>query len=122
MEKISAATFRRQVLTGDALPESLAVRGDLYLGGCTALTTLPAGLAVEGSLGLSGCPAGESLSVGMDSRGYRFYRVPMADGIHVVAGCRNFTAHEAREHWAQGTECRALAEKCLTAVCAGDAP
>ena len=56
----------------------------------------------------------------MDSRGYRFYRVPMADGIHVVAGCHNFTANEAREHWAQGTECRALAEKCLTGVDAGD--
>ena len=99
MEKISAATFRRQVLTGDALPEGLTVKGNLYL---------------------NDCPAGESLSVGMDSRGYRFYRVPMADGIHVVAGCRNFTANEAREHWAQGTECRALAEKCLTGVDDGD--
>ena len=52
---------------------------------------------------------------GADSRGYRFYRVKMRDGMHVIAGCRNFGAAQARAHWPEGTECRALAEKCIKA-------
>ena len=52
---------------------------------------------------------------GADSRGYRFYRVKMRDGMHVIAGCRNFTAAQARAHWPEGTECRRLAEACITA-------
>ena len=83
------------------------------LADCTGLTALPQGLTVEGRLDLWGCTGLTHLCVGADSRRYRFYRVAMRDGVHVVAGCRNFTAEQARAHWAEGTECRALAEACL---------
>ena len=134
MTSISAAEFQRQLLAGDALPAGLTVRGDLSLIDCPALTTLPAGLTVGGSLYLDDCPAltalppgltvGGSLvlvdcpgldhlRVGTDARGYRFYAVPMRDGVRVIAGCRNYTPAEARAHWPEGTECRELAEKCI---------
>ena len=96
-----------------ALPDGLTVGASLDLTGCTALTALPPGLTVGGSLYLTDCAALAHLCVGADSRGYRFYSVMMHDGVHVIAGCRNFTAAKARAHWAEGTECRALAEKCL---------
>jgi hypothetical protein len=96
-----------------ALPDGLTVGGDLDLTDCPALAALPPGLRVGGSLYLTRCAGLDHLCVGTDARGYRFYRVKMRDGVHVVAGCRNFSAAQARAHWAEGTECRALAEKCL---------
>ena len=134
MDPISSCDARRRIRAGEALPQGLTVEGSLDLWGCTGLTALPQGLTVEGSLDLRGCtemtalPEGLSvagglwltscaglnhLSVGTDSRGYRFYRVKMRDGMHVIAGYRNFSAAQARAHWAEGTECRALAEACL---------
>ena len=96
-----------------ALPPGLTVGGGLDLTGCAGLTALPPDLRVGGSLYLRDCAALAHLCVGADSRGYRFFSVMMRDGVHVVAGCRNFTAAQARAHWPEGTECRELAEKCL---------
>ena len=79
-----------------ALPDGLTVGGDLNLAECTALTALPPDLTVGGSLDLRGCAALAHLCVGADSRGYRFFSVMMHDGVHVIAGCRNFTAAQAR--------------------------
>ena len=79
----------------------------------TGITALPDGLHVGGSLYLSGTGI---KPVGKDSRGYEFFPVRLANGPRVIAGCRNFSAAEAREHWAEGSECRALAEKCIEAL------
>ena len=94
----------------------LSVGRSLYLCGCTALTALPDGLSVGESLYLNGCTALTNIfQVGADARGYEFCGVRLANGWRVIAGCRNFSPAEAREHWAEGTECRALAERVIAA-------
>ena len=94
----------------------LHVDRTLYLSGCTALTALPDGLSVGRSLNLSGCTALTNIfQAGADARGYRFCGVRLANGWRVIAGCRNFSPAEARERWAEGTECRALAERVIAA-------
>ena len=100
------------------LPPGLTVRGWLSLRGCTALTALPDGLIVGGWLYLSGCTGLDRYCVGRDARDYAFYGVPMRDGAHVVAGCRNFTAAQALAHWGPGGEsdrpdCLALARQAI---------
>ena len=95
-----------------ALPEGLHVGGSLYLSG-TGITALPDGLHVGGGLDLRGTGIEP---VGCDSRGYEFFPVRLANGPRVIAGCRNFSPAEARAHWAEGSECRALAEKCIEAL------
>ena len=117
------------------LPDGLHVSGSLYLSDCTALTTV-SGLTVGGWLNLSGCTALTTVSgltvdeslylsgctalrnifrAGADARGYEFYGAQMANGWRILAGCRNFSPAEAREHWAEGTECRMLAERVIAA-------
>ena len=98
------------------LPDGLSVGESLSLSGCTALTALPDGLSVGGSLDLRGCTALTNVfRAGADARGYEFCGVHLANGWRVIAGCRNFSPAEAREHWAEGTECRALAERVIAA-------
>ena len=101
-----------------ALPDGLIVGGWLDLSGCKGLTALPRGLTVAGSLYLSGCTGLDRYCVGRDARDYAFYGVPMRDGAHVVAGCRNFTAAQALAHWGPGGEsdrpdCLALARQAI---------
>ena len=90
----------------------LTVGGSLDLSG-TGITSLPEGLTVGGSLYLSGTGI---KSVGKDSRGYEFFPVRLSNGPRIIAGCRNFSPEEAREHWPEGAECRYLAEKCIAAL------
>ncbi|MDD2878761.1 MAG: hypothetical protein PHZ23_16205, partial [Acidiphilium sp.] len=92
-----------------ALPDGLHVGGGLYLSG-TGITALPEGLHVGGSLDLSDTGI---TPIGKDKRGYKFFAVRIATGPRVIAGCRNFSPAEARAHWKEGSECRALAEKCI---------
>ena len=101
-----------------ALPDGLSVGASIDLRGCTGLTALPAALSVGGSLYLSGCTGLDHYCVGRDARGYAFYGIPMRDGPHVVAGCRNFTGAQALAHWGPGGEsdrpdCLALAQKAI---------
>ena len=112
----------RLVLTGctglTTLPPGLTVRGSLDLTGCTALTTLPPGLTVRGWLSLRGCTGLDRYCVGRDKRNYAFFGIPMRDGPHVVAGCRNFTGAQALAHWGPRGEsdrpdCLALAQKAI---------
>ena len=53
-----------------ALPDGIAVGGDLWLNGCTGLKALPDGLAVGGYLNLYGCTGlkafPDGLAVGRD--------------------------------------------------------
>ena len=79
---------------------------------------LPDGLIVGASLDLSDCTGLDRYCVGRDARGYAFYGIPMRDGPHVVAGCRNFTGAQALAHWGPGGEsdrpdCLALAQKAI---------
>ena len=101
-----------------ALPDGLIVGGWLDLSGCTALTTLPPGLTVRGWLSLRGCTGLDRYCVGRDKRNYAFFGIPMRDGPHVVAGCRNFTGAQALAHWGPRGEsdrpdCLALAQKAI---------
>ncbi len=98
-----------------ALPDNLTVGGWLDLSG-TKTTALPDNLTVGSSLDLSGT---RIKPVGKDARGYEFFAVHLSNGPRVIAGCRNFSPDEAREHWEKGTECRALAEKCIALLEAG---
>ena len=104
-----------------ALPDGLTVRGWLDLTGCTGLTALPDGLSVGASIDLRGCTGLDHYCVGRDARGYAFYGIPMRDGPHVVAGCRNFTGAQALAHWGPGGEsdrpdCLALAQKAIVLI------
>ena len=56
------------------LPEGLTVGGSLYLSGCTGLTTLPEGLTVGGSLYLSDCTGLTSLPEGLTVGGSLYLR------------------------------------------------
>ena len=101
-----------------ALPPGLTVGASIDLRGCTALTALPPGLTVGASIDLRGCTGLDHYCVGRDARGYAFYGIPMRDGPHVVAGCRNFTGAQALAHWGPGGEsdrpdCLALAQKAI---------
>ena len=101
-----------------ALPDGLSVGGWLDLTGCMGLTALPPGLTVGASIDLRGCTGLDHYCVGRDARGYAFYGIPMRDGPHVVAGCRNFTAPQALAHWWAGgqsnrPDCLALAQKAI---------
>ena len=71
------------------------------------------GLTVGGTLDLSGTGI---KPIGKDARGYEFFAVRLSTGPRVIAGCRNFSPAEARAHWPEGSECRALAEKCIAAL------
>ncbi len=95
-----------------ALPDDLTVSGSLDLSG-TGITALPDGLTVGGTLDLSGTGI---KPIGKDARGYEFFAVRLSTGPRVIAGCRNFSPAEARAHWPEGSECRALAEKCIAAL------
>ena len=79
---------------------------------------LPDGLIVGASLDLRGCTGLDRYCVGRDKRNYAFFGIPMRDGPHVVAGCRNFTGAQALAHWGPGGEsdrpdCLALAQKAI---------
>jgi len=91
---------------------NLSVSGNLYLTG-TAITALPPNLYVGGSLYLRGTGIP---SIGKDRRGYEFFAVRLATGPRVIAGCRNFSPTEARAHWVEGSQCRALAEQCIAVL------
>lgn len=92
--------------------KNLHVGGSLYLSG-TGITALPEGLHVGDWLFLSGTGI---KPIGKDKRGYEFFAVRIATGARVIAGCRNFSPAEARAHWKEGSECRALAEACIAAM------
>ena len=47
---------------------------------------------------------------GADPRGYRFVGLDTADGRRVLAGCRDYTLAEAREHWANNPDALARVE------------
>ena len=105
-----------QQMTVDAFMQTkgLSVGGSLYLDGCTALTSLPEGLSVGASIDLHGCTALTNIiRGGTDRRGYAFYGAHLRNGWRVLAGCRNFSAAQARRHWRKGKECRALAEEVI---------
>ena len=70
-------------------------------------------LSVSGSLYLTGTGIP---STGEDRRGYEFFAVRLATGPRVIAGCRNFSPTEARAHWVEGSQCRALAEQCIAVL------
>ncbi|HQT89116.1 MAG TPA: hypothetical protein PK677_11265 [Acidiphilium sp.] len=89
--------------------KNLHVGGSLYLSG-TGVTALPDGLHVGGGLYLRGTGI---KPIGKDKRGYEFFAVRLASGPRIIAGCRNFSPAEARAHWTEGSECRALAEACI---------
>ena len=115
---VRGALYLRGCTGLTALPDGLSVGGWLNLSGCTGLTALPDGLSVGGSLDLRGCTGLDHYCVGRDARGYAFYGIPMRDGPHVVAGCRNFTAPQALAHWWAGgqsnrPDCLALAQKAI---------
>jgi uncharacterized protein YjbI with pentapeptide repeats len=55
------------------------------------------------------CGAVGVRDAGCDGRGYRFILIE-GDTPMVKAGCRWFTLDEARAHWVDGTEQRALVE------------
>ena len=74
-----------------ALPDNLTVGGSLYLYG-TAITALPDNLTVGGWLYLYGTAITPLFEYDRD------YRLDRA-GDRYIAGCRNFTAEEAIEHW-----------------------
>ena len=96
-----------------ALPENLSVGGNLHLDGCKAIKELPDNLAVGGYISLCGCKSLTALPEGLtvgglflngctslpalfeDDRHYSLVRV----GDRYYAGCRNFSASEAVEHW-----------------------
>ena len=93
--------------------------------GCAILRdyahALPDGLSVGGWLYLRGCTGLDHYCVGRDARGYAFYGIPMRDGPHVVAGCRNFTGAQALAHGGPGGEsdrpdCLALAQKAIVLI------
>ena len=93
------------------LPDNLTVMGELYLDGCPGLTHLPDNLAVGRALILSNRTGLTNIyRGGRDERRYDFYGVKLKNGPRVIAGCRNFSAEEARRHWVENPECLALAE------------
>ena len=47
---------------------------------------------------------------GDDPRGYRFVGLDTADGRRVLAGCRDYSLAEAREHWANNPDALACVE------------
>lgn len=113
MKRITSQQARELILAGEAtdglivdgslfltgctslttLPEDLQVGRNLYLTGCTSLTALPEDLVVGGNLYLCGCTSLATLLD--DERDYRLVRL----GDRYYAGCRNFNASEALEHW-----------------------
>ncbi|WP_287991180.1 hypothetical protein [Acidiphilium sp.] len=106
--RVSIAKFQQM--------HGLRVSGSLDLRDCTALTALPDDLHVSGSLYLRRCTALRNIfRAGADARGYEFYGAQLTNGWRILAGCRNFSPAEAREHWAEGTECRMLAERVIAA-------
>ncbi len=50
------------------------------------------------------------IDAGQDARGYRFVGA-FRDGVRVLAGCRDFSVAEAKDHWAANPE--ALAKVAL---------
>ena len=72
-------------------PDNLTVDGHLYLSG-TAITALPDNLTVGGSLYLRDTAI---TALYVSNHGYRLDRA----GNSYIAGCRNFTAAEAFDHW-----------------------
>ena len=111
---VGASLFLNGCTALTSLPEGLSVGRSLDLRGCTALTSLPEGLSVGASIDLHGCTALTNIiRGGTDKRGYAFYGAHLRKGWRVLAGCRNFSAAQARRHWLAGSECRALAEQVI---------
>ena len=89
---------------------------NLDASGCTALTAIDAPAAEY--LDARGCtaltaidaPAAEIkrgndyVCAGVDSRGYIFEGILIRDQWRVIAGCRNYSIDDAREHWGPGGE------------------
>ena len=78
--------------------------------GCTGLTTLdlPAATTVDAS----GCTGLTSyIYGGTDIRGYCFVSLILRNERRVLAGYRNFSIPEARQHWENNVECLAFVEK-----------
>ena len=65
--------------------------------GCTALTAIdaPAAEIKRGN---------DYVCAGIDSRGYVFEGILIRDQWRVIAGCRNYSIDDAREHWGPGGE------------------
>ena len=81
--------------------------------GCTALTELkaPKATKIERSTGY--------VFAGVDSRGYLFEGVTIRGQWRVIAGCRNYSIVDARQHWGPGgpsdrPDCLALVEVIAT--------
>ena len=55
--------------------------------------------------GLSGADLRDAdlIDAGQDSRGYRFVG-HYCKAVRIIAGCRNFTINEAKDHWANNPE------------------
>ena len=91
--KVGGNLFLENCTSLTALGNNLKVGGGLDLTDCESLTSLPGDMKVRGNICLDGCTSLPALFE--DERHYRLYRIDRK----YVAGCRNFSAAEALEHW-----------------------
>ena len=97
-----------------ALPDlPAAIR--VQIENCPGLTTLPAFPAAT-RVEVWNCPGLATLNAGLDSRGYQFLAARVRGEYRIIAGCRNLSVAEARNHWgpdgpSDRPDCRALVEK-----------
>jgi hypothetical protein len=75
------------------LPEGLTVRGSLWLGDCTSLTSLPEGLKIEGDLYLDDCTSLISLPEGLE-----------VQGNLNLDGCTGLQHYKKKRKWREGIE------------------
>jgi hypothetical protein len=91
----------------EILPADLTVQGALYV--ATTIREIPPGLMVTERVCINTHqPHLQHHRLGMDDRGYVFWAIPMRDGLHICAGCRNFTVEQARAHWGRTGHSQAL--------------
>jgi hypothetical protein len=77
---------------------------------CLGLAQLPE-LPKATKIAVSECPNLTRFNAGFDSRFRQFVAVQAAGGWRIIAGCRNLSFEEARDHWAENPEALALVEK-----------
>ena len=83
---------------------------DVRVDNCPGLTALPE-LPAATDVWVKNCPGLTALNAGEDSRGYQFVAISMRGEWRIIAGCRNYSLAEAREHWRSNPECAALVER-----------
>jgi len=97
-----------------ALPElPAATYVEVY--NCPGLVALPE-LPAATHVWVDNCPGLMMLNAGADKRGYQFVAVRVRGAWRIIAGCRNFSIADARNHWGKGgssdrPDCLALVER-----------